>query len=119
MDEKSKAKALRAARYADFWPLYLGEHRKVWTRRLHFFGTALGLALLIWALATANWWGLLAALISGYAFAWIGHAFIERNKPATFTHPLWSFISDVRMAFLWVTGGLQAELDRQGITEEP
>jgi hypothetical protein len=35
--------------------------------------------------------------ICGYGFAWIGHFFFEKNKPASFKHPLWSFIGDIRM----------------------
>ena len=58
---------------------------------------------------------MLAGLVNGYAFAWIGHAFVERNKPATFTYPFWSLISDFRMAALWATGRLAPQLRRAGI----
>lgn len=102
-------------RYRDFWPHYLREHAKPATRRLHFLGTGLGLALLAAALATQTWWLIAAALASGYLFAWIGHAAVERNRPATFAHPLWSLFSDVRMFGLWLTGRLEAELRRAGV----
>ena len=36
----------------------------------------------------------LAALLCGYAFAWVGHFFFEKNRPATFKHPFYSFAGD-------------------------
>jgi hypothetical protein len=108
----------RIVRYRDFWPQYLGAHRDRRTRLVHFAGTGLGLVLLLAAAATLNPWLLLAALATGYAFAWFGHFVFERNRPATFGHPLWSFYSDFRMLFLWATGRLAPELDRAGIARE-
>ncbi|MBB3066461.1 DUF962 domain-containing protein [Limibacillus halophilus] len=105
--------------YAAFWPYYLSEHQSARSRRLHFIGTALGLCLVFLALATQTWWLLVAALVSGYTFAWIGHAFVERNKPATFTYPFWSLLSDFRMFFLWMTGRLEQEYVRLGIDQRP
>ncbi|MBL27302.1 MAG: hypothetical protein CMM50_07115 [Rhodospirillaceae bacterium] len=101
--------------YRTFWPYYLNEHRKPATRRLHFLGTGLGLALLALLALTGAWWLSVAALVSGYAFAWAGHFFVEKNRPATFRFPLWSLYSDFRMFALAVTGRLQAELRRYGV----
>lgn len=106
----------RKANYAEFWPYYLEEHSLPATRAFHFTGTALAIAFLLIAIINLSPWWLLAALVSGYFFAWIGHFFIEKNRPATFTHPLWSLISDFRMFFLFVTGRLGQELTRLGIT---
>jgi hypothetical protein len=106
-----------AADYRSFWPIYLAAHRRAGTRALHMLGSALALVLLAAALATARPILALAALLIGYGFAWASHALIEHNRPATFDHPLWSFLSDVRMLFLWLRGGLDAELRRHGIDQ--
>ncbi len=82
------------ASFAEFYPYYLDEHRDRTCRRLHFTGTTLGLAILVASLLLAWPWGLLLALLTGYAFAWVGHFFFEKNRPATFRHPFYSFIGD-------------------------
>ena len=101
--------------FEDFWPYYLSEHAKPATRALHFTGTGAGLFLACVSLISGNYWLLLVALVCGYGPAWIGHYFIEKNRPATFRHPLWSLIADFRMFFFFITGRLGAELRRHGI----
>ena len=83
--------------FADFYPFYLGEHTHPVCRALHFTGTSIAVALLITAVSTQHWWLLGAALLEGYAFAWVGHFFFEHNRPATFKYPLLSFIGDWRL----------------------
>jgi hypothetical protein len=85
---------------------------------LHIAGTSLALLIAAAAVLTRSWWLLLAIPVAGYAFAWGSHAAVERNRPATFTHPLWSLRADLRMWRLWVTGRLGRELDAAGISEE-
>ena len=101
--------------FADFWPAYLREHSAEATRKLHFLGTSLATLCLLLALVTWNAWWLLGAPIAGYAFAWIAHAFVERNRPMTFTYPLWSLAGDYLMTWRWLTGGLEKDLRRAGL----
>lgn len=83
--------------FAEFYPFYLGEHRNTICRRLHFIGTSLSLVFLLALVVTGHWWYLLAGLVCGYAFAWVGHFGFEKNKPASFKRPLYSFLGDWMM----------------------
>lgn len=107
----------RYSSFAEFWPFYLREHSRPRTRALHYAGTTLVVLIALAALVTGNWLLLLAMPIAGYAFAWISHGAIERNRPATFTYPLWSLAADFRMWGLWLTGRIGGELDRAGVSE--
>lgn len=105
----------RYASFADFWPFYLREHSKPSTRALHYIGTTLVVAVAVFALATGRLWWLLAMPLAGYFFAWLAHFTVEKNRPATFTYPLWSLGADFRMWWLWLTGRLRPELERAGV----
>jgi hypothetical protein len=83
--------------FREFYPFYLSEHRHPVCRRLHFAGSALVLIVIGLAIITRNAWWLLAAPVAGYGFAWIGHFFFEKNRPATFTYPFYSFVGDWAM----------------------
>ena len=102
--------------YEAFWPFYLGEHSLPTTRWVHFVGTTIAFLNIVSAVVFMAPSYLLSALLSGYAFAWVSHFFIEKNRPATFTYPLWSFISDWKMWALMATGKLNAELEKHHIT---
>lgn len=105
----------RITTYREFWPYYLREHSKPETRAIHYFGTGLATTALVAGVVVAEPWLVAAALVAGYGPAWIGHFFIEKNKPATFTYPLWSLVSDYRMAFDWLSGRLPKELAKAGV----
>ena len=80
--------------FAEFYPFYLGEHRNPICRRLHFVGSLAVIGCLAMAVATMAWLWLPAAIVCGYGFAWVGHFFFEKNRPATFRHPLYSLMGD-------------------------
>ena len=86
--------AERFASFREFYPFYLTEHANRTCRRLHFVGTTLVIACLVALALTRDPWWLLGAFLCGYGFAWVGHFFFEHNHPATFRHPLWSFMGD-------------------------
>ena len=101
----------RIKSYKEFWPYYLNEHAKPLTRAIHLAGTGAAVVLLGAAVVTGNWWLPAAAVAAGYGSAWTAHAFIEKNKPATFTYPLWSLASDFKMLGHFVTGTLKREVE--------
>ena len=99
-------------RYSEFWDYYIQEHSKPLTRRLHFVGTTLGLVLRVWVIWIGRWYLFPVFLVVGYAFAWFAHFVVEKNRPATFKYPFWSFISDFKMMWYMVTGRMGDELER-------
>lgn len=88
----------------EFYPFYFSEHRNPVSRVLHFTGTGLIALWIVLALVTGNEWWLVLVPIGGYAFAWVGHFFFERNKPATFQYPLYSLASDFILFWHILTG---------------
>lgn len=83
--------------FAEFYPYYLQEHGNPTCRRLHFVGTSLVIALLSYAIVTQSFVWLWALPVIGYRFAWVGHFYFEKNRPATFKHPLYSLAGDFVM----------------------
>ena len=84
----------RYASFREFYPFYLSEHANRTSRRLHFIGSCGVLVLVAVAIMQRDFWWLLGALACGYGFAWVGHFVFEKNRPATFRHPLYSFMGD-------------------------
>lgn len=89
--------------FSDFYPFYLSEHSNMTCRRLHVIGTFL-VFIQLFRLIMGNFNGLFYGLLCGYGFAWTGHFFFEKNRPATFTYPVWSLMGDFRMFYDCVTG---------------
>lgn len=101
--------------FASFWPFYVSQHMRATNRALHWFGStlglfALGVFLVGWAFFPWNLLLIPAGLVVGYGFAWVGHFVVEKNRPATFTYPLWSFMGDWKMWAYMTTGRMEAEV---------
>jgi hypothetical protein len=106
----SRDPAVRSAEFAsfgEFYPHYLGEHANRTSRRLHVIGTLLAILWAVTALASRRWLLLPVALVLGYGPAWVGHYFFERNRPATFRHPLYSLRGDFAMLGEVLTGRMR------------
>ena len=84
----------RFSNFREFYPFYLAEHQNRTCRRLHFVGSSLAIGFAVLAAKSENMLWLLAAVVSGYAFAWVGHFFFEKKRPATFRYPLYSLAGD-------------------------
>ncbi len=102
----------RIKTYNEFWFFYLQEHSNSTNRALHFIGTTLVIAVAIAALVTQNYLLFWFCPLAGYAFAWVGHFMVEHNRPATFKYPVWSLVSDFKMYFCFLTGKLNAEIEK-------
>jgi hypothetical protein len=98
-ETRETSMADRYRSFARFYPFYLSQHRDPICRRLHYVGTALVIATVVCAAVTGRAVVLWLAPLFGYGFAWVGHFFFERNRPATFEYPLYSLIGDFRMLF--------------------
>jgi hypothetical protein len=98
--------AERYTSFAQFYPYYLTQHANRICRRTHFIGSSLALAALVQLVFSANAWWLLVALVCGYGGAWIGHFFFEKNRPASFDRPLYSFRADWIMYWQMLSGKL-------------
>ncbi|MBK7884507.1 MAG: DUF962 domain-containing protein [Chitinophagaceae bacterium] len=101
-------------KYKTFWsfyPYYLTEHGDATNRTLHFLGTLGLLVILVTAVALQKWWMLALIPVCGYGFAWVGHFFVEKNRPATFTYPFYSLASDFVMFWHMLTGQINKKLE--------
>jgi hypothetical protein len=97
----------RYTSFAEFYPFYLSEHSNRTCRRLHFVGSSLALLIAAFGLWRGQPIYLLYALLCGYGFAWVGHFGFEKNKPASFKQPLYSFMGDWRMWFQILMGKIK------------
>ena len=98
--------------FSEFWPHYVAEHSRPATRLLHLLGTLAGLAVVVYLIAIGRWWLFFLGFIPGYGAAWAGHFFVEKNRPATFQHPLWSLMGDYKMIWMMLTGRMSQEVQR-------
>lgn len=101
----------RITTYDEFWLFYVREHSHPLNRQLHFIGSSLGLVCLALLFYNGNLLFFPLGLVIGYGFAWVGHFFVEKNRPASFKYPLKSFISDWRLLYVTLTFQAAAEVE--------
>ncbi len=110
--EEGMSEEQDARNFEEFWPVYVRAHRQAVTRGFHVCGTLAGWLLLAAGLALRSMGLVLAAVVAPYAMAWISHFFVEHNRPASFGHPLWSWLADQKMVGLTLAGKMGAELKK-------
>jgi len=98
--------------FKEFYPFYLSQHSNKTCRLLHVIGTTILLAITLTAVYHKQPILLIFVPIAGYGFAWVGHFFFEKNKPATFTYPLWSLVSDFKMYFQVLSGTISLDTSK-------
>jgi hypothetical protein len=98
--------------FTDFWSFYVLAHQQLATRIFHTIGTLSGWILLAAAIILRKPWFVLAAILIPYGLAWSSHFFVEHNRPATFGHPLWSWLADQKMVAMVLAGKMNEEVKR-------
>ncbi len=96
--------------FKEFWPFYLSQHLDRTCRILHYIGTSAGVTAATYFALTGHYALIPLGFLPAYAMAWIGHFIFEKNRPATFKYPRWSFIGDFVMLYYFVTGKVKAEM---------
>lgn len=99
----------------EFYPFYLNQHRNSTNRKLHYIGSIIALLIIYICILFSKWKCILFSLVFGYGFAWFGHFFYEKNKPATFKYPLYSLICDYVMLWRYVSGNLDEDFNKYNI----
>lgn len=106
---------MRFPTYKAFWPHYVSEHRSALNRNLHFLGTALALLFLCFAIGAGEPGWLALVPVAGYGFSWIGHLWVEKNRPTSWQYPLWSLAADFHMFALMCLGRMNREVKRMSV----
>lgn len=109
---KNRIETKKYRSFAEFYPFYLSEHQHPVSRLLHVIGSLLVLVVLVYALVSGRYALLWLLPVLGYGFAWIGHYVFEKNRPATFTYPLYSFMGDWKMLYQVLTGKISIKPDK-------
>jgi hypothetical protein len=104
---RSPKSTTRFESFTEFYPFYLGEHQNIYCRILHFVGSWCVIGAFVTLAYTSRWGYVWVLPLIGYSFAWVGHLVFEKNRPATFKYPLYSFAGDWVMWWQLLTGKLK------------
>ena len=80
--------------FKEYYKYYLTLHQNRWNRRLHAIGQLMTLLFIALVVQEKQWLLLILAPFVVYPFAWSGHFFFEKNKPAAWSKPLWAKACD-------------------------
>ncbi len=80
--------------FSQYYQYYLTLHQNKVCRRLHVLGQLVTLMVLATIISFKTWILLPVVPFVVYPFAWSGHYFFEKNKPAAFSRPLWAKVCD-------------------------
>lgn len=104
--------------FRDFWPFYVREHLHPLNRAVHFGGTAAALSCVTLSIVAGPFWLAALAPVCGYGSAWAGHFLIEKNRPATFSHPIYSLLGDFVMFGCILTRSMKREIAKATATAD-
>jgi len=93
--------------FKEYYQYYLTLHQNKWTRRLHTLGQLTTISFVVLCILQHLWFMLLLTPFVVYPFAWSGHFFFEKNKPAAFSRPLWAKACDWIMLKDILTGKIR------------
>jgi hypothetical protein len=80
--------------FKEYYKYYLTLHQNKWNRRLHAIGQFITLLFIALVVQEKQWLLLFLTPFIVYPFAWSGHFFFEKNKPAAWSKPLWAKACD-------------------------
>jgi hypothetical protein len=94
-------------KFSEYYKYYLTLHRNKWNRRLHALGQLATILFIALSIQQQQWFLLFFTPLIVYPFAWSGHFFFEKNKPAAWSRPLWAKACDWLMLKDMIIGKLE------------
>ncbi len=89
-----KRELLLLMKFNEYYKEYLKLHQNKVNRRLHVAGNLATLLFIFLCVTCENYIFLFLSPFIVYPFAWSGHYFFEKNKPAAFSAPIYAKLSD-------------------------
>jgi len=86
--------------FKEYYKYYLTLHQNKWNRRLHVLGQLITIITFIFITYLAIKFSIFFLFLYSvipfivYPFAWTGHFWLEKNKPAAFKNPWWAKRAD-------------------------
>ena len=94
-------------KYKEYYQHYLSLHQNRVCKLLHFIGQCCTLIATFIIVSYQFWYAIVIIPFIVYPFAWVGHFFFEKNKPAAFNNPWMAKVSDWNMFFDIIRGKIK------------